>query len=385
MADKSTDKKSQSQREQGIISELSKKFDEGAAKEECIDDLRMLQKSHPLTFITRNFYRINGKYSDATWNRWFGTFHEFKRQAKLELTRGAHGLEKNIAKHASLDLFREYHDAKILPYHNKYDHYLSKKGGRFKTIAACSDLHDIELDLFVWSIFLDFCKQAQPEVISLGGDISDNPDFSKFVVDPRDFKLKERMIFIREKILRPLREACPNSQIDFIVGNHDLRIFKVLAEQTPAMKVLLSDVLGLSLADIYGLDEYDINLVCKVDLAAWSPTDIKDSLRENYRVYYNSFVVHHYMDTSMGISGVSGHNHRPLQETFVNIPMGKCTWTQMGAMKNTRTVYVPGNDKWTNSFVIAHVDTKKYLVQQEHVIIPGDHCVLHGKLYERKK
>lgn len=374
-----------SQRQLAIMSELKKKFDGSVTKDELIADLRRLQEENPYTFITRNFYRVNGTYSDATWNSHFGTFAEFKRQAKLELSRGAHDLEKKIAKHASLDLFRGYYKEQILPYHNKYDHYLKNKSGRFKTVAVCSDLHDIELDPFVWGIFLDFCKNAKPDVISLAGDVADLPDFSRFYRDPREFKLKERMDFIKEKIFKPLREACPESQIDLVVGNHEMRIFKVLAEQTPAMRVLLSDVLGLSLADILGLDDYDINLVAKLDLSAWSPTDIKDELRENYRVYYNAFMVHHYMDTSLGISGASGHEHRPLQHTFVNLPMGKCTWTQMGAMKNCRTEYVSGADKWTNSFVLAHIDTVKNVVQQEHVIIPGDHCVLHGKLYERKK
>ncbi len=371
--------------QQAILSEKAKKYNEGASKEDCVKDLRRLQEKNPLTFIGRNFYRINGKYSDATWNRYFGTFHEFKRQAKLELSRGAHHLEKQVAKHASLDLFREFYDKKVLPYHNKFDHYLKRKGERFKTVMACSDLHDIELDPFTWAVFLDQAKQIQPEVICLAGDIADAPEFGKYSQDPREFKLKERLLFIREKILRPLREACPKAQIDFVCGNHDLRILKLLAEETPAMRVVLSDVLGMSLADIFGLDEYDVNLVCKVDLAAWSATDLKSELRENYRVYYGALIGHHYEDLSLGMSGFSGHIHRPHQKVFVNLPMGRCTWTQMGSMKTTRTQYIAGADKWTNSFTINHVDTQKLVAQTNHVIIPSDYAVVNGKLYTRVK
>jgi hypothetical protein len=48
----------------------------------------------------RNYFRNNGRISDATWNRHFGTFEEFKRQAGIKLTRQQHGLERHIAKHA---------------------------------------------------------------------------------------------------------------------------------------------------------------------------------------------------------------------------------------------------------------------------------------------
>jgi hypothetical protein len=373
-----------SQRQLAIMSERGKKFKPHVTKEACIADLRRVQEEHPFSHISRNFYRNNGTFSDATWNQHFGTFHEFRRQAKLELSRGAHQIEKQIAKHAAMDLFRDFYSEKVLPYHNKFDHYLEKKGSRFKTVMVCSDLHDIELDMFVFGIFVDQARQIQPDVISLAGDISDCPEFGKYSQDPRAFKLKERLTFIREKILRPLREACPNAQIDFVVGNHDLRILKLLAEQTPAMRVLLSDVLGLSLADIFGLDEYDVNLVCKVDLAAFSTTDVKDELKENFRVYYGALAVHHYKDLSMGISGNSGHTHRPHTDVFVTLPMGSCTWTQMGCMKHLRTEYVGHQNKWTNSFAINHIDTLKDSVQTNHVIIPADSAIVNGKLYTRK-
>jgi hypothetical protein len=372
-----------SMRERALLSEKDKKFDESATAEDCIKDLRAVQEENELKFITRNFYRNEGSFSDATWNQFFGTFHEFKREAGLELSRGQHSMEKKIAKHASLDTYRKFYKEQILPYHNKVD-LLSKKG-RFKVGLVCSDLHDIELDPFVWATFVDTAKQMQPDFIALGGDIHDLPDFSKYFQDPRKFAIKKRFDFVKEKILAPLRLACPKSQIDFIVGNHDLRILKILAEQTPNLRVILADVLGLSLADIFGLDDFDVNLVAKFDLSAFSETDIKDELKENFRVYYQNFVVHHYKDLSMGLSGASGHVHRPELVTAWTLPMGGISWNTLGCMKGVRTEYVDGMNKWTNGFGIAYIDTLKNRVQQQPIVIPGDHVVINGKLYERKK
>jgi hypothetical protein len=371
-----------SKAEMAVMSERSKKHDDHATPQDCIDDLRHLQEKNPFKFITRNFYRCNGKYSDSTWNQHFGTFAEFRRQAKLELSRNQHSLERKIAKHASVDIYREFYKDEVLPYHEKYP--ISKKSsGRFKTILVGSDFHDIEVDRFCLSVFLDTAKRIQPDIIVLNGDIFDLYEASKFNIDLRKVKIKERFDFVHKEIFAPLRKHCPSAQIDLIAGNHEWRILTLLAEKTPAMRVILSDVMGLSLADVFGLDKYKINLVCKMDLAAWNVEDIKNEIKENYKVYYDLFVCSHFKDLSFGLSGTSGHTHHPHMETFANIPMGKLSWTTTGCLANTKAEYVQGMDKWTNSFMIAHVDLQKRTVSSEHIMIPGDHAIVHGVRYVR--
>lgn len=380
MADK---KKQPTFSERAVMSERSKKFDPKATPESCIEDLRRLQKEFPHKSITRNFYRVNGSYSDSTWNQHFGTFHEFRRQSGLELSRGQHSLERKIAKHASLDRHRNFYKTEVLPYHEKYDR--RDKSGRYKTILVGSDFHDIECDPFILSVFIDTAKRVQPDVIVLNGDVFDLYEASRYTIDFRKIKIVERFEYVKKNIFAPLRKACPNAQIDLIAGNHEFRLMTLLSERTPAMKVILSDVMGLTLADVFGLDEYEINLVCKVDLAAWSVPDINGELKENYKVYYNCFVASHFKDLDFGISGSSGHTHRPEVITFANVPMGKLSWTTTGCMAQTKAEYVSGMDKWTNSFALFHVDTKTKFVAPEHFIIPGDHVVIQGVLYTRTK
>lgn len=366
------------------MSERNKKFDPDATAENCITDLRALQARNPLKHISRNFYRINGSYSDATWNQFFGTMHEFRRKAGLELSRGQHSLEKKIAKHASLDTYRNFYKEEVLPYHEKFDLH-KNKNGRFKTILVGSDFHDVECDPFILSVFIDTAHRVQPDIIVLNGDVFDLYEASRFNIDLRKVKIQERFSFVKTHIFGPLRRACPKAQIDMIAGNHEWRLMNLLSEKTPAMKVILSDVMGLTLADMFGLDEFEINLVCKVDLAAWQPQDINNELKQNYKVYYDSFVCSHFKDLSFGVSGTSGHTHRPELVTFANIPMGKLSWTTTGCIAQTDVEYVSGMDKWTNSLLLAHIDCEKNTVSPEHFVIPGDHVVIHGKRYVKTK
>lgn len=369
--------------ERSILSEKSKLFNPNATSDDCIEDLRNLQKEFPLKAITRNFYRHHGKYSDATWSRHFGTFHEYRRQAGLELSRDQHSLERKVAKHASLDVYRSFYKDEVLPYHQKYSTQ-EDKSGRWKTILVGSDFHDLELDPFMMTVFLDTAKRIQPDIIVLNGDVCDNPEFSKYDIDPRDFKILDRFNYAKKHIYGALRIVCPNSQIDFICGNHEIRILKILASKTPAMKVLLSDVMGLTLSDVFGLDEFEINFVSKLDLAAFSNPDIQNEANENFKVYYNSFVAAHVKSMKFGLSGTSGHTHHPEQTTFCNIPMGKLMWTTTGCMAKTRMSYTDGMDDAQQSFMIAHIDTQTKSVAQEHFVVSGNHVVVHGKRYVRE-
>lgn len=373
--------KKRTETELALLSEKGKKFDENARPEDCILDLRKIQELNPYKTITRNFYRINGSYSDSTWNQFFGTFLEFRRQAGLELSRNQHAIERNIAKHASLDVYRDFFEEQVLPYHNKFD--LGDDSGRFKTIIVGSDFHDEMADEFVLSVFIDTCARLQPDVIILNGDVFDNYEFSRFSQDPRQIRIKERFLFVKRRIFAPLRRLCQKSQIDLIIGNHEYRILKILADKTPAIRVILSDVMGLTLADCFGLDEYQINLIAKLDLSAFSIQDMKDEIRQNYKVYYDAFAATHVKDLRMGLSGTSGHTHRPHTETFNNQPRGKCSWVTTGSIALTNAEYIETMDQAQNSFLIVTIDTLKKSVIQNHILIPGDIVDIHGKRYIR--
>ena len=362
-----------------ILAEQSKKYDPSATDDELINDLRRVQQENTDKFISRNFYRTHGKYSEKTWDCRFGTFQEFRKQAGLELSRNQQQLERHIAKHASLDVYRTFVKEEVTPWVGKYEKPFD--GKRVQTMLIGSDFHDKEVDPFCLSVFIDTAKRIQPNIIVLNGDILDLYEFSRFDRDPRQEDLKGRFDFVRENIFKPLREACPNAQIDLMLGNHEQRLLKHLADRTPYLRVLM-DLWGMTLAKLFGLEEFEINLRSKWDLSAWKAGETRSQATRNYEVYYDCFVCNHTGNEGFGYSGTSGHTHQPNVKTTVNVN-GPIVWTVTGGMCRTTAEYTTTMEKWHNSFLIVHVDTQKKQVIPEHILFTDHMTCVGGKYYVR--
>ena len=356
---------------------LIEKIHEGSANE-CMEDLRRVAIENPEKAISRNFYRVNGKYSESAWNRHFGTFSEFRRQAGLVLTRAQHQHERHIAKHASVDHYRHLTVERA----DYADKYLRDGEGRFKTILACSDLHDVEIDPFYLRVLIDTAKRVQPDVISFVGDIFDLPEFGKYGVDPREWDVVGRIKFAHDHIFRPLREACPNAQFDFIEGNHEARLLRQLADATPALRAVLSDLHGFTVSKLLGLDDFEINYIAKADLAAWTKRDFEKELANNYKIYWDTVLCHHFPHArNMGLPGVNGHHHRHHVWSQFSPIYGPYEWHQMGAGHMRSASYCEG-ERWHNGFTLINVDTKTRSTNFDYIAVT-DFAVSGGKWYYR--
>ena len=367
--------------QKALLSEKTKKFDPNATKQNCIDDLKKIQEQHPEKDITRNFYRANGKYSDSTWNRYFGTFLEFRRQSGLQLTRHQHKLEKEIAIHASRDHYQQFFESEILPYCNNYP-VRDKKTHPLRLMAICSDIHDIECDRFALSVFLNTIKNMQPDIIVFNGDLYDLYEFSKFDKDVRQYRLVERFNFVRS-IFKETRKNCPNAQIDFIMGNHEFRLLKHLADRSPFLKVLLSDVMNISIDDIFGVNDYGINMIAKWDLTAHKAKEIQDQVKKNYEIYYNCYACTHEPDPGMGISGTNGHLHRTNLITDTNVTHGNISWVQTPALHRMDAVYIKTRNKADLGFLLTHININNGNVVQHPQMIQEGWTVVNGIYYKR--
>jgi hypothetical protein len=374
-------RKSLPRAEYALLTEQGKSYDPDATADDCIKDLRALQESNPLSFITRTRYRNEGRYTDSVWNAHFGTFKEFRKQAGLELSRPQQSLERNIARQASHDHYREFFSREVLPYCNKYE--MKVLPGKIKSMVVASDFHDEEVDEFSLEVFIDTCKRMQPDHIVLNGDLYDLYEFSNFSKDFRKVRLKERFDFVRDRIFKRLRSACPNSQIDFIMGNHEFRLLRVIADQTPHLRVLLSDVLGITFSKLFGLDEFKINWVSKLDLGVFSRKDINDQLKANYKIYYDCFVVTHEPDNGLNLSGTNGHHHKAKLDSFNSPRDGEMTWTQTPGMHVSDAEYLKGMSKWNTGFLIVHINTETREAVQ-NIIQTHEWAVINGMLYEKK-
>ena len=124
------------------LSEIDAKFHPKWTAADCIAELQRVAGAEPDRFISRMAFRNESRISDATWNRYFGTFEEFKRQAGIMLSRYAHQLEKHVAKHASVDRIRGTGAER----QGWGDAYARPSGARYQTALIFSDVHDIMCD-----------------------------------------------------------------------------------------------------------------------------------------------------------------------------------------------------------------------------------------------
>lgn len=363
----------------GLMSELEDKFNGEMSPEECIAELRRVAEEHPDKVITRNFFRVNGNITESVWNGHFGTFEEFKRQANIKLSRGAHAMEKKVALHASRDVYR-----RIAEERGGLDtKYVRGDKKKYKTVLVGSDLHDVECDPFWLRVFLDTARRTEPDVICLNGDIFDLPEFGKYNVDPREWDVVGRIKFVHENILGPLREAAPEAQIDMIEGNHERRLLNHLADATPALKAVLSDLHGMSIAQLLGLDRYEVNYVAKGDLAAINKNDMKRELEKSYKNYWDCFLAHHFPHArNMGLPGWNGHHHRhAIWQQFSPI-YGAYEWHQLGAGHRRDATYCEG-EQWANGFLIASTNTQSKSTNMDYCQVT-DFAVVAGDFYYRE-
>lgn len=347
-----------------------------ATPEECIAELRRIAELDTEKVITRNYFRNNSSLAESAWNKHYGTFEEFKRQAGIILTRHAHRMEKDVAKHASLENFKKMNVEK----REWAGKYLRPVGDRFQTVLVGSDIHDIECDPFWRATFIDTAKRVQPEKIILNGDLFDLPEFSKYSVDPKTWDVVGRIQWVH-KFLEDLRNAAPKSEITLIEGNHEYRLLRHLSEATPAMKAILSDLHGMTVPKLLGLDKYQVNYVAPADLATLTASDQKAELRRNYTILYDFLIAHHFPEgNNFGMPGWNGHHHSHVVQTHFSPVYGAYEWHQLGSGHKREASYCNG-EKWGNGFLLVHVDTLNKRAQMEYIDTTHNFAMIGGKFY----
>lgn len=349
-------------------------------KQDVIKEFQKLQGKFPTTDISRNFFRKNGTIREEQWNQYFGTFKELKAAAGGDLTRHQNRAKLDIAKHASVESYKQLNDEK----RNFAGKYLKPNKDRFDTILVGSDVHDIECDPFWRFLFIQTAKRVQPGKIILNGDLFDLPEFGKYSVDPREWNVTGRIRWVH-KFLEDLRKASPESEITLIEGNHEYRLLRHLSEATPALKSVLSDLHGFTVPKLLGLDEYEVNYVAPADLAAFNKSDVKAELSRNWMTIYDCLVAHHFPEGSrMGMPGWNGHHHKHEASTYYSAVFGSYEWHQLGSGHQRKASYCNG-ELWNNGFLLVHVDKHSKASQFEYVNTSGDHCVVGGIWYTREK
>ena len=350
------------------------------SRDEAIEDLIVLSESFPERRITRDFYRRHANIPETAWTGLFGTFAEFIRSAGLELSRYQNKIRLRAAQHASNDHLRTVNEERK-NYGNLYDR---DKKSRFKTMIACSDLHDIECDPFYLRVLTETIKNVEPNVVCLDGDIFDLAEFGKYSKDPREWDTVGRIRKALDMIGK-IREAAPDAQIDLIEGNHEARLIKHLLENSGAITALLSDFHDFDLRKLLGLDQYEVNYVANADLCTFTDAQLRKEMVKNHKVYWNSVLAHHFPHgRNMGLPGFNGHHHMHHVYSEHNTKQGSYEWHQMGCGHKREACYCDGS-KWNNGFLIVNVDTMTESVVFDYVSVGSTFSVAGGTWYYRQE
>jgi hypothetical protein len=363
---------------------VSKEVQDKMTADECCAILRAMAEHDPNQVISRNYFRCHSGIKESTWNGHFGKFEQMKRAAGIILNRGAHRLELAISKHQSADIYRT-----IAEERRSYgSRYLKEPSSRFTTILAFADVHDVDCDPFALRVLLDVAKRLSHVIDTcvIGGDAFDLPEFGRFTQDPRDWDVSGRIKFVHGNLFSPLRESLPNSQIDFVEGNHEARLLRHLGDATPALKAVLSDLHGFTVAKLLGLDEFEINYVANGDLAArsWSEAEHKREVARNWRVYHDCVLAHHFAEgRQKGYPGFHGHSHKHRVWSADSPMFGAYEWHQLGALHVRQASYTDG-ERWNNGFTLIHVDRATKAVQFEYITVGPTFSLAAGKFYERR-
>jgi len=347
-------------------------------REDCLQEIVIVNESLEGKALTRNFFRENSNIPESVWSRFFGTFQEFKRAAELAPTQFSNKLNNAVAKHSSLDKLNNFNKEKA-DWSDRYERPYSK---RYQTVLVCSDVHDVNADPFFIRTFLDTAARVQPEKIILNGDIFDMTEFSKYTMDPREYDVIGRIKWVH-RFLDALRGVCPETEIDFVEGNHEFRLLRSLSESNPGLQIILSDLHGFTIPKLLGLDQFEINYFARADLKAFNKTDVNSELSKNYVIIKDQVLFHHFpTGKDFGYPGAHGHHHKHLVWNSFSPVFGSYEWHQLGCGHKRQASYTPG-EKWSNGFLLAHLDIHSKKTQFEYIDTSHDHVVIGGKFYTR--
>lgn len=364
-------------------------------RQEMIEDLLRV-KDHPennsiVTPVSRRCYRDLGHFPEILIQDFFGTHAEFLRAAGLaDLRNTAHSQNRSAKLHTEQGI-HAYAKENVLRYHGAYQKPLKRSHVEG---LVCSDVHSLHCDPFARHCFMRAVEMVQPDVIVVNGDLVDFPSISSHPKLPGHFHLNlQQEIDWARDFLRDLRERASDATIFYVVGNHEYRLVRYLADTAPALASLRS----LSFGELFGLDEFEVTLICRSNFLAPSQAQRKADRAENWVVIADSYVATHGTSCTkfaaekelqrFMLPGTSGHTHRPQVYYHNTLGTGGLSWmsTPMMCHHSDGRDFVHGPSAWNMGFGQFSILPSKRLVSQQIVQVHEDVCFFAGAAFTPTK
>lgn len=134
------------------------------------------------------------------------------------------------------------------------------------TVVIASDVHIPFQDNAAVRSFVKYCKEKQPEVVVLNGDVLDMFMLSRFTKGEGRNPLEEMTMC--QGFLDSLRKAVPSADIYYVIGNHENRLEKYVLTKAPELASLIEDVFTIIKTSDYRVRgcasvTFNDNFVCK--------------------------------------------------------------------------------------------------------------------------
>jgi hypothetical protein len=260
-----------------------------------------------------------------------------------------------------------------------------------KVVVVGSDFHGQMVDPLALRVWLDVLEMVQPDGVVLNGDVVDFPDISRYSQIPGagSLSLQDEVDYVRNHIMQPTRAAVPDAFITYHIGNHEHRLVRFLSDTAPQ----LADLRALQWDTLFGVEEFGIEMVFGGNWLAPKKKDQDMNVRRTFKVYYDSFVVTHGESIAnnamakeierFGMSGTSGHTHRPGMWTAPNMHNPHIVWTTTGMMAGHAVgkTYVSGPSQWTMGFCVFVIDPASGCVVPMPVTIFEGFAAFNGRVW----
>lgn len=219
------------------------------------------------------------------------------------------------------------------------------------TVLVLSDVHIPFQDDKAVAATLNYIRCSSPEVVVLNGDIMDFYMLSRFTKGEGRNPMEE--IEMCRKFMGDVRNAAPDAEIYYVVGNHENRLEKSILIKAPEYACLLDDVftlLKVSDFKIRGCASLIVNdnFVFKHGTLLGNKSGLS-AIKEMENAY---------------MSGATGHTHR-LCKYIARKAGRKFVWFETGCLCSLNPEYII-NPNWQQGFVT--VEFKDSKVRQAQTI-----------------
>lgn len=213
----------------------------------------------------------------------------------------------------------------------------------YGTVIVGSDIHipfqdDKAVNAFVEYIeteYLSTPKNLMLPVIVLNGDVLDMFMLSKFTKGEGRNPMEE--IMMCRDFLKRLREAAPESDIYYVIGNHETRLERYVLNKAPELSSLIEDVFSIIKVEdfkVRGCASLTINdsVVFKHGTLLGNKSGLS-AIKEMENAY---------------MSGATGHTHR-LCKYIARKSGRKFVWIETGCLCDLNPEYMI-NPNWQQGF-----------------------------------